>query len=68
MTLFNEGSVYNLSKLSKQESYLIFEQDSASLAGSAFSTTTYAISFGIAVVAAFGISFLTVTLIKRKKP
>ena len=68
VTLFNEGSVYNLSKLSKQESYLIFEQDSASLAGSAFSTTTYAISFGIAVVAAFGISFLTVTLIKRKKP
>ena len=53
VTLFNEGALYNLSTMSKQESYLVFEQDNASLTGSVFSSSTYAICFGISVVSHF---------------
>ena len=67
VTLFNEGALYNLSTMSKQESYLVFEQDNASLTGSVFSSSTYAICFGISVVAAFAVSFLVVTMVKKKK-
>ena len=67
VTLFNEGALYNLSTMSKQESYLVFEQDNASLTGSVFSSSTYAICFGISVVAAFAVSFLLVTMVKKKK-
>lgn len=66
VTLFNEGAIYNVSNYSKQESYLVFEQYNPALIGSVFSNTIYAISFGIAALVAFGISFLVVIKHKRK--
>lgn len=68
VTLFNEGAMYNCSAYTgASAAYLAFEQESASLAGSAFSGATYAIIFGVSLVAAFAISFVVVTMVRKEK-
>ena len=68
VTLFNEGSMYNYTpKSGVPGTYLAFEEESASLAGSAFSNAKYAIFFGISLLAAFAVTFLVVTVVKKEK-
>lgn len=68
VTLFNEGAMYNYGDISDSKaSYLAFEQDSASLIGSAFSNATFAIYFGVSLIAAFAVSFAVVMMIKKEK-
>ena len=68
VTLFNEGSMYNYTpKSGVPGTYLAFEEESASLAGSAFSNAKYAIFFGISLLAAFAVTFFVVTVVKKEK-
>ena len=67
VTLFDSGSIENISRLSKGSAYLVFAGEEASFAGTAFSGAASGIGFGVAVIAAFVIAYVFGRSANKKK-